>query len=67
MRCWRRSAIFVDLMRRMLSREGRIFDMTTTTELQDKSHSAVFFIFLAAAALSLTASFSLLAAAVLVH
>jgi hypothetical protein len=51
----------------MLSREGRIFDMTTTTELQDKSHSAVFFIFLAAAALSLTASFSLLAAAVLVH
>jgi len=67
MHCLRRSAIFVDLMRRMLSREGRIFDMTATAELQDKSHSALFFTILAAAALSLTASFSLLVAAVLVH
>ena len=41
--------------------------MTTATVLQDKSHSALFFIILAAVALSLTASFSLLVAAVLVH
>ena len=41
--------------------------MTTATEIQGRSHSIVLFIFLAAAAVSLTASFSLLVAAVLIH